>query len=164
MVNNLKTECFFYLSLSSCKNPFFPKLLGFHATSCKNLSFKLLKHSWLRLCSLAWGDVLKPGEMQTLLPCDLLCRSAPPGPGLRHPGPLPNMPAACTILGTIKISALHFQNAPLGGVINQGRIPDLYRKGKLLIAGFIKSLLRAWVSGTPHSRLGRPFYYPHFYT
>lgn len=30
--------------------------------------------------------------------------------------PPPDTPAACTILGTIKIAALHFQNAPLGGV------------------------------------------------
>lgn len=78
----------------------------------KSLSFKLLKHSWLHLCSLAWGDVLKPGEMQTVLSCALLCRTAPPGTGLRHPGPLPDTPAACTVLGTIKITALHFQNAP----------------------------------------------------
>ena len=102
--------------------------------------------------------------MQTVLPCALLCTTAPPGTGLRHPGPLPDTPEACTVLGTIKIAALCFQNVPLGGVINQGRIPDLYRKGKLQISGFIKSLLSAWFSGTPHSRLGRPFYYPHFYT
>ena len=102
-------------------------------------------------CLAGGGRHFKAWRDADLLPCTLLCGTLMPRAGLKHPGPLPQMPAGFPIFVTIRITALHLQNAPLGDVTIQERIPGLRGKGKLLICGFIESPLCTRFSVNPDS-------------